>query len=300
MKGFVNINKPSGMTSSDVVVKVRGILKRASGAKQKTGHLGTLDPLAIGVLPIAVGNATRLFDYMQEKTKVYIATFKFGETTDTLDRGGIVTCVGGKTVSVSDIESVLPSLVGEIDQIPPQYSAKSIGGRRAYDIAREGGVAELKPKTVNIRSIEIIGAPDSQIVIHNEKREMEQNEFAFRIVCGSGTYIRAIARDMAALLNTVGYMTSLCRVQSGDFLIENSVDLKEFESEPLKYLMSIDTALKEYETLTLDAIDREKVLNGVPIRCEKAYEDRFTVSIEGQIVGIGEIKDGYMRIKTRL
>ena len=162
MKGFVNIYKPSGMTSSDVVVKVRGILRRATGEKQKTGHLGTLDPLATGVLPIAVGNATRLFDYMQKKTKVYIAMFKFGETTDTLDRGGVVTCVDGKTVNSKDIELVLTDLVGEIDQLPPQYSAKSIGGRRAYDIAREGGIAELKPKTVSIRSIEILSLPRSE------------------------------------------------------------------------------------------------------------------------------------------
>ena len=222
MKGFVNIYKPSGMTSSDVVVKVRGILRRATGEKQKTGHLGTLDPLATGVLPIAVGNATRLFDYMQKKTKVYIAMFKFGETTDTLDRGGVVTCVDGKTVNSKDIELVLTDLVGEIDQLPPQYSAKSIGGRRAYDIAREGGIAELKPKTVSIRSIEILSLPETEITIQNERYTLGHNEFAFRIVCGSGTYIRAIARDMAALMNTVGYMTSLCRVQSGDFFIESS------------------------------------------------------------------------------
>ncbi len=300
MKGFVNIYKPSGMTSSDVVVKVRGILRRATGEKQKTGHLGTLDPLATGVLPIAVGNATRLFDYMQKKTKVYIAAFKFGETTDTLDRGGVVTCVDGKTVNSKDIELVLTDLVGEIDQLPPQYSAKSIGGRRAYDIAREGGIAELKPKTVSIRSIEILSLPETEIAIQNERYTLGHNEFAFRIVCGSGTYIRAIARDMAALMNTVGYMTSLCRVQSGDFFIESSVAIDAFESEPLKYLMPIDTALKDYDNLILDGADGERALNGVPVKCEKEYNQPFMVNVAGQIVGIGETKDGYMRIKTRL
>ena len=141
MKGFVNIYKPSGMTSSDVVVKVRGILRRATGEKQKVGHLGTLDPLATGVLPIAIGNATRLFDYMQDKVKVYEATFKFGVTTDTLDSDGTVTDTQQISICRDDIERVSERFIGTVEQMPPQYSAKSVGGRRAYDIAREGGIS---------------------------------------------------------------------------------------------------------------------------------------------------------------
>ena len=143
MNGFINLFKPIDMTSSDAVVKTRGILKRALGEKLKVGHLGTLDPLATGVLPIAIGKATRLFDYSQQKRKVYIAEFRFGATTDTLDGGGKLLSSGSYVPSIDEILQVLPRFSGEIEQIPPQYSAKSVGGKRAYDIAREGGHVEL-------------------------------------------------------------------------------------------------------------------------------------------------------------
>ena len=158
MKGFVNINKPLGMTSSDVVVKVRGILRRASGEKQKVGHLGTLDPQGSGVLPIAVGTATRLFDFMQEKTKVYQATFVFGKETDTLDGVGKVVETSDILPTKDQISAFVSSYCGEIDQIPPQYSAKSVDGKRAYDLAREGKTVNLTPKRVNIIYVKLIEA----------------------------------------------------------------------------------------------------------------------------------------------
>ena len=150
MKGFVNINKPSGMTSSDVVVKVRGILRRASGEKQKVGHLGTLDPIGTGVLPIAVGSATRLFDYMQEKVKVYRATFVFGQTTDTLDITGNITGECDVFPTKEQIDVAVSAIHAEIDQFPPHYSAKSVDGVRAYDFARKGIGVDLKPKRITI------------------------------------------------------------------------------------------------------------------------------------------------------
>ncbi|MDE7372889.1 MAG: tRNA pseudouridine(55) synthase TruB, partial [Clostridia bacterium] len=210
IKGFINVFKPLNMTSSDVVVKVRGMLRRATGEKQKVGHLGTLDPLAVGVLPIAVGNATRLFDYMQDKRKTYITTFKFGTTTDTIDRGGKIIDTCDKEVSESDVIRVLPNLIGEISQMPPQYSAKSINGKKAYEIAREGGVADLKPKKVTIYDIKLLGAPGANIKLSQAtfadsfdapmksdlttdtaciNYALSNNEFAFEITCGSGTYI---------------------------------------------------------------------------------------------------------------
>lgn len=148
MKGFVNINKPLGMTSSDVVVKVRGILRRASGEKQKVGHLGTLDPQGSGVLPVAVGTATRLFDFMQEKTKVYQATFVFGKETDTLDGVGKVVETSDILPTKEQIFAFVSSYCGEIDQIPPQYSAKSVDGKRAYDW-REKGKRLISPQNAS-------------------------------------------------------------------------------------------------------------------------------------------------------
>ncbi|MDE6303114.1 MAG: tRNA pseudouridine(55) synthase TruB [Clostridia bacterium] len=300
MKGFVNINKPTGMTSSDVVVKVRGILRRATGEKQKVGHLGTLDPLATGVLPIAVGNATRLFDYMQNKKKVYIATFKFGEETDTLDRGGKIVYTNEKRIEKSDTNHVIGTLIGEIEQMPPQYSAKSVGGKRAYDIAREGGVADLKPKKVNIYDIELLCDDNGIINLPSGKYSLSENEFAFRIVCGSGTYIRAIARDMAHALGTVGYMSSLCRTNTGGFDLDNAVTIEQFEKNPLEYVLPIDIALTDYEKVDLDAQEGAKALNGVKIPYDKAVNSSFAVSVCQNIVGLGEITKGMLRLTVRL
>ena len=300
MKGFVNIYKPSGMTSSDVVVKVRGILRRATGEKQKVGHLGTLDPLATGVLPIAIVNATRLFDYMQDKVKVYEATFKFGATTDTLDSDGAVTDTQQISVCKDDIERILERLIGTVEQMPPQYSAKSVGGRRAYDIAREGGIADLKPKKVQIHSIDILGDAGQTIQLSRGAYTLDCNEFAFRIACGSGTYIRAIARDMANLLGTVGYMTSLCRIQSGTFVLESVVSLKDFEANPLPFIQPIDIGLSDYPVVNLNRHDGERALNGISIPYSDSVKFPFVVTVCGDTVGIGEIIDGKLKLRTRL
>ncbi len=301
MKGFVNIYKPLNMTSSDAVVLVRGILRRAIGEKQKTGHLGTLDPLATGVLPVAVGNATRLFDYMQKKQKVYVATFKFGITTDTLDSGGKITDSSSVKILGRDIERISDSLTGEIMQMPPQYSAKSIGGVRAYDIARAGGTADLKPKKVEIHSIKQIEAINGTVPLPNGEYTLSDNEFAFEITCGSGTYIRAIARDMAFMLCTVGYMTSLCRIKSGDFELNQAVRIEEFEREPLKHILPMETALKGFVKVDLTDSDGVKALNGVAVTCEQAPTGiPIAVSICGNTVGIGEIHNGKLKLVTRL
>lgn len=317
MKGFINIFKPVGMTSSDVVVKVRGILRRATSEKQKVGHLGTLDPLAVGVLPIAVGNATRLFDFMQEKKKTYMATFRFGVTTDTLDRGGKIIEYFGKngikSVTKDDMLNILPELCGEVMQIPPQYSAKSVNGRRAYDIARDGAVADLKPKRVSIDSIELLGCEGESIELPCDINDggnytldktiykLSENEFALRIVCGSGTYIRAIARDMAEKLGTVGYMTSLCRLSSGQFALDSAVTLKQFEANPLDYVQPISMALKNLAKINLNETDGIKALNGVSV----AYGGerniaRAAVSVTGELVALGEVKNGNLRLTVRL
>lgn len=302
MKGFVNIFKPVNMTSSDVVVKVRGILRRATGEKHKVGHLGTLDPLAIGVLPIAIGKATRLFDYMQEKKKVYYATFKFGETTDTLDCGSQITQRVEKQISFAEVLNVIDKLIGEVEQMPPQYSAKSVGGRRAYDIARKGGIAELSPKKVNIYNLELldIASIDANSTLALPSRALAANEYAFKITCGSGTYIRSIARDMATLLGTVGYMTSLCRTQSGDFLAQDAINFDEFEKNPLSFITPIDYALQDFDKINLDAQLGARALNGIRITCNQNVKSPFVVSVCDEIVGMGKITDGKLNLVTRL
>lgn len=300
MKGFVNINKPLGMTSSDVVVKVRGILRRVSGEKQKVGHLGTLDPQGSGVLPIAVGTATRLFDFMQEKTKVYQATFVFGKETDTLDGVGKVVETSDILPTKDQISAFVSSYCEEIDQIPPQYSAKSVDGKRAYDLAREGKTVNLVPKRVNIIYVKLIEAVDGVAHLANGNYALSENEYAFEIACSSGTYIRSIARDVAHALGTVGYMSSINRIRSGNFLFEDAVTLEEFEKYPLRYLKNISDVLCDCICFDLDEQFAKKVLNGVKLPFDDMPSGLFLVKLNGEIIAIGENEDGLLRLKTRL
>lgn len=295
IKGFVNINKPSGMTSSDVVVKVRGILRRATGQKLKVGHLGTLDPLGRGVLPIAVGSATRLFDYMQEKVKVYRATFVFGKTTDTLDSAGKITDTSENLPSIEQIQAVFDDLCGEVDQIPPQYSAKSVGGVRAYDLARQGIDVELKPKRVHIYYIKNVDIDEN-----GNKYSLDENEYAFEIACSSGTYIRSIARDLATKLNTVGYMSSILRIKSGEFVLNESVSLADFEKEPLRYLNSFGAILNSFAKFDIPSEYIEKVQNGVKVAFDNMPEGNFIACVDGQIFGMAQSENGCLKVKVRL
>ncbi len=300
LKGFVNINKPLNMTSSDVVVIVRGILRKTTGEKQKVGHLGTLDPMASGVLPIAIGNATRLFDYLQAKTKIYQSTFKFTETTDTLDCAGIITNTSSVIPTREQIINAIRDYCGDVYQVPPIYSAKSIGGKRAYDLARAGIEVELKPKKVHIDSIKLIDDVDGIVHLQSGDRLLQPNEYAFEIVCGSGTYIRAIARDIAEKLGTVGYMSSLNRIKTGSFCIENAISIKDFEQNPLDNLLDIDCGLSTYERYELPSELSEKVLNGVKVHLKNMPKDDFVLTLNGKIVGIAYDERGLLHIKTRL
>ena len=187
--GFINVNKPSGVTSSYVVNKI----KRLTG--MPCGHMGTLDPLASGVLPVAIGNAARLFDYMLKKKKQYIATFRFGVTSDTLDSTGELFFSNPYIPSEEELKEATHALIGEVMQLPPKYSAKCVNGKRGYQLAREGKEFELQPKKVLIEKIELL-------------ERISENEFRFLIDCGGGTYIRSIARDLAATCGAEGIMSA--------------------------------------------------------------------------------------------
>ncbi len=291
MTGFVNILKESGMTSSDVVVKVRGILRRATGQKCKVGHLGTLDPMATGVLPIAIGNATRLFDISLDKTKTYVAEFQFGLMTDTIDSTGIIQSQDHKIPNISEIEAVLPRLIGKIDQIPPLYSAKSIDGKRAYKYAREGKIVELEPKQIEIFDIKLID-------IDNNSDNDCADKFSFVIVCSSGTYIRSIARDMGELLGTKAIMSSLKRTESGPFYIENAVALTDFEQDPLNNILDIDIMLNRMSFVNIDTEINQNVayclINGIKMsRGEARLQDIF-VTCDDKRVSVATMANGEM------
>ncbi|MEG1711176.1 MAG: tRNA pseudouridine(55) synthase TruB, partial [Clostridia bacterium] len=191
MNGFINCNKPSKMTSSDVVCRIKRLCKG-----NKIGHMGTLDPGAAGVLPIAIGKATRLFDFLTHKKKIYRARFTYGKTTDTLDSYGKLLQTSDIIPNKEQLENILGEFIGNIMQMPPLYSALKVNGAKAYDLARKNIDFELKARNVEVFNFTL----NKQIAI---------DTFEFDIECGGGTYIRSLVRDTAEKLGTVGYMSSL-------------------------------------------------------------------------------------------
>ena len=282
--GFFNVDKPSGSVSSTVVNK----LKWLSG--MPSGHMGTLDPLASGVLPVGVGNATRLFDYFLEKKKEYIAEFTFGVSSDTLDSTGEL-IYGGHVPGEEDILAILPTMIGEIEQMPPKYSAKNVNGKRGYELARAGIEFELQPKKIVIHDLQLLG-------------RVGQDVYRFKIACGGGTYIRSIGRDLAAALGTNAVMSSLRRTQSGAFTLENAVPFSVFESDPTpeeleKYLIPTDSVLP-YETLTLSKKGWQKIFNGVSVPAESGNGLYKFYNEDGSFYGLAEVKGGFAKLKTKL
>lgn len=238
MIGFYNILKPTGVSSGFVVNKIKRI------TNEKVGHLGTLDPSASGVLSIAVGKATKFFDYFLNKDKEYVALAKFGVLTNTLDSDGEILKREDVQVSLEDIKKVLPSLCGKVDQIPPIFSSKNVNGERAYDLARQGKQVVLEPKKVQIYSIKA-------------EKLTQNNLFRIKIHCSSGTYVRSIIRDIAEKIGTVATTVCIIRTFSGKFEISDSITLDELAENPEKHLIKINSILNlpEIELSLLQAKD---------------------------------------------
>lgn len=250
-KGIIAINKPKDWTSFDVVNKIKYKLKPL-----KIGHLGTLDPMATGVLLVTVGKATKLFDIMQEKVKTYIAEFEFGYETDTLDATGTKTSETTVVPTLNEIKSIIDNFIGKISQIPPKYSAKSINGVRAYELARNNVEFEIKPKQVEIYEINIIS--------------FEANILKLEIKCGSGTYIRSIGRDLAYKLNSLATMISLIRTQVGSVNLSQTIPIsKETTTEELQQSIIDVSKLLQFKELHLSDELNKKILNGQTVQIER-------------------------------
>ncbi len=288
ISGFLNLNKPSGESSNKALFAVKKVLRQQK-LDVKVGHLGTLDPLACGVLPVAIGRATRLFDFMLDKTKVYRARFTFGVTSDSLDPATPLIPVEGEKVTENAIQAALPDFIGKLQQVPPNYSAKNVGGVRAYRLARKGKDFTLPAKEVEVYSFDLV-------------RKTDENTYEFLIECSSGTYIRSLARDLGAAVGSAAIMSYLCREKSGIFTLKNSHMEEEILAEPEKFvsfLIPTEEALLSLPKRVLVG-DEEKVLNGIGIPTEFAGKQRVYLS-DGTLVGIGECDDeGLLKIKTRL
>ena len=276
--GFVNILKPTGMSSSDVVCRVKRILKT-----KKVGHLGTLDPAASGVLPISVGKATTCFDYFLKKDKEYFAISEFGIETDTLDSFGNITKTEGVKITRNQILEVIPKFVGKVSQIPPKYSAIKINGKKACDLARNDIDFEIKPREIEIYSIELV-------------KEIDLNKFLFKVHCSAGTYIRTLFNDIACELKTVATTPVIIRTKSGRFTNENAVTLEELEQNP--ETIKVEDLFNDYKIITINDSDAKKLINGVSIEADRNIKEKeFLLAYKGRLLGLYEIKNGkYSRI----
>lgn len=210
--GWVLLDKPAEMTSTQAVSAVRRIFNA-----RKAGHAGTLDPLATGLLPIALGEATKTVPFAQDGTKTYRFTIRWGVSTDTLDAEGEETATSDVRPSPGDIEAALPAFVGDVDQIPPAFSAIRVDGERAYDLARAGETVELEARKVRIDALTLVSTPSADLSV-------------LEMVCGKGTYVRSLARDLAARLGAEGHVAALRRIGVGPFAIEDAITLADLDA----------------------------------------------------------------------
>ena len=287
MKGFFNINKPRGMNSTKVVA----IIKRLT--HEKVGHLGTLDPDAHGVLPIAVGKATRLFDFFLNKDKVYEARGRFGILTDTLDESGRVVLTNDVRPTRAQLEAVLPLFCGKQMQMPPAFSAKQVDGERAYDKARRGEEVTLSPREICVYSLELLS--------------FEGDEFSVRIHCSAGTYVRALIRDIAEKLGAIATTIDIFRTRSGAFDIASSISIDNIchcersVAIPTLHLISIEDALSGQEKVRLTEPQVQNLLCGrgqsVPYKDAKNV---LFLTPDGDTYGLGDIKNGQIKITAFL
>jgi tRNA pseudouridine55 synthase len=252
ISGWICLDKPYDFGSTQAVGKVRWLFKA-----QKAGHAGTLDPLATGILPIALGEATKTVPFMMDADKAYRFTIEWGRSTTTLDREGATTASSDVRPTRAQVEAALPAFVGEIQQVPPNYSAVKVDGERAYDLARAGEDFELKARTVTIHSARVSDAPDADHI------EIE-------MACGKGTYVRSIVRDLADALGACAHVSQLRRTRVGPFgedraiTLENLEDLSHKAALP-EVLLPVETALDDIPALAVTAEDAFRLAQGRPI-----------------------------------
>ena len=249
ISGWINLDKAYDLGSTSAVSRVRRLFDA-----QKAGHAGTLDPLATGILPIALGEATKTVPYLVDADKAYRFTIEWGRTTATYDREGETLAESAVRPTAAEVEALLPRFVGEIDQVPPAYSAIKVDGERAYDLARAGEVVELDSRKVTIHSARVAGSPDADHV-------------TLEIECGKGTYVRAIVRDLAELLGACGHVSELRRTRVGRFTEADSVTLElledlGYEARQSEALLPVETALDDIPVLAVTDEDAFRLKQG--------------------------------------
>ena len=274
MNGIIVVDKKKGNTSFD---EIREIRKKYN--TKKVGHIGTLDPMATGVLPILIGEATKLSDYLMGHDKEYVATLKLGQKMDTGDsEGSIVLEKPIPILSEEKIKEVLSSFLGKSNQIPPMYSAIKVNGKKLYELAREGKEIERKAREIEVYGIELIKIKEDNIV----------KEIEFKVNCSKGTYIRVLCEDIAKKLGTCGYMSELRRTRVGNFTLKDT-----------NKLLTIEEVMKDKDTYSLKENELKKLLNGVKI--QTVLKDGLVrIYNNHDFIGIGEVKNNILKRKIIL
>jgi tRNA pseudouridine55 synthase len=269
--GLLNMDKPAGISSRDLVNRVQRLTGRV-----KIGHAGTLDPLARGVLVLCLGPATRLVEYVQRMPKRYRGTFLLGKVSDTEDVDGVVRDVPeAPQPSRQQIEAALPKFVGQIEQLPPAFSALKLQGRRAYDLARSGQPVVLAARPVQIYELHLLG--------------YDYPELSLEIACGSGTYVRSLGRDLAAALGTGAVMAALTRTAIGDFRLEEALDPASLSRETLsRHLLPPVCAVAGLPQVQVTAAQRDRLAQGLPVTDDWNVSDAEIAAIDpaGQLCAL--------------
>ena len=281
MNGILLIDKQPDWTSNDVVAKLKGILHQ-----RRIGHSGTLDPMATGLLVVFVGRATRAVAFAEGHDKRYLAGLRLGITTDTQDITGTVLEEKNVSVSMEELNQALALFRGEIQQVPPMYSAIKHQGRRLYDIARKGGEVERKPRTITIHDLRLIG--------------QQNGDWLLDVSCSKGTYVRTLCHDLGQTLGCGGCMSSLRRVQAGQFSVDQAVTLEQVqimadEGRAEELLLPVDSLFDQYPACVVDAAQEKK------IRCGNQVESGLAVGMYrvynqgGDFLMLGRAEDGKMK-----
>lgn len=293
LSGWVNLDKPAGLSSTQAMAKVRWLFNAA-----KSGHGGTLDPFATGVLPIAFGDATKLINYVLDGSKAYRFRARWGEARNTDDLTGMVTASSASRPTREAIEATLPAFRGIIQQLPPQFSALHVDGKRAYDLARAGEVVELAPRSVTINRFELVEMPNA-------------DEAVFEVDCGKGTYIRSLARDLGQKLGCLAHVNQLIRLRSGPFTLLHAISLEKLEKirqkdagleEVQTKLLPLGSVLDDIPALNVNEEEARRLRQGQAIRLHPGRitpqlqtANPFSVRDSYGLVAMAELVDGFVK-----
>ena len=280
--GWLVVDKPRGVTSATAVARIKSACCRGA----KVGHAGTLDPMATGVLPVAIGEATKTVSFMMEASKRYRFGVRWGEQRDTDDAEGTVIETSESRPAESALATVLPAFVGRIEQVPPAFSALKVGGERAYALARQGRAPQLAPRTVHIESLTLTAADDDGA--------------DFVVECGKGTYVRALARDIARAAGTVGHVSWLHRAAVGPFTDKDAIPLDKLVAlghslALAECLLPVDAVLADIPALPLTAREADRLRHGQPVPAPGAAPGRVRAVAGSRLVALAEVGAGRAR-----